>query len=274
MLESADSTTELFSWMHNLDPTAYVYPFAGLGLFTAASIHVIFTVFEWENLGPEVSRTKAERCLAISLRGFNSIGQYWALPVYWVSFPLFRRSLLAPRLTSRRPQIRQISLYYKINHLNKLSFGMDGEPFGSVRENIQDVKDGVMNYLRQLSPNDRASSRLNLKPEFDFHGWLSAIESRLIESSPIIHEPSEISAVGDSRQSTTPEEYNNSKRTQTPIAVVSRTDVSTMQHTQFRATLTDDFDRADADFWTDPWDCLSLEVSSWDWSYSTFLDTE
>lgn len=43
--------------------------------------------------------------------------------------------------------------------------------------NIQDVKDGVMNFLRQLSPQDRSSRRLNLKPMFDFEGWISAIES-------------------------------------------------------------------------------------------------
>lgn len=85
MVESANSTADLFQSMQELDLGPYVYPFTGLSLFTAASIHAIFTIFEWQSItAVGVSREKAKRYLSISLRGFNSIGQYWDLPIYWV----------------------------------------------------------------------------------------------------------------------------------------------------------------------------------------------
>lgn len=42
---------------------------------------------------------------------------------------------------------------------------------------IKDIKDGIVNYLRQISPNDRAARDANLKSTFDFESWITALES-------------------------------------------------------------------------------------------------
>lgn len=41
------------------------------------------------------------------------------------------------------------------------------------------IKDGIMNYVRQISQQDRSSRENNLKPTFDFEAWLSVLESSI-----------------------------------------------------------------------------------------------
>lgn len=48
---------------------------------------------------------------------------------------------------------------------------------------IQGIKDGIMNYVRQIDPNDRDARDANLKPDFDFEGWLSALQSSADDGS-------------------------------------------------------------------------------------------
>lgn len=48
--------------------------------------------------------------------------------------------------------------------------------------NIREVKDGVMNYVRQIGQQDRATRQLNFKPTFDFEGWLSVIEHSISDN--------------------------------------------------------------------------------------------
>jgi hypothetical protein len=48
---------------------------------------------------------------------------------------------------------------------------------------IQRIKDGIMNYVRQIGPSDRDARDANLKPDFDFEGWLSALQSSAAEGS-------------------------------------------------------------------------------------------
>lgn len=48
--------------------------------------------------------------------------------------------------------------------------------------NIREVKDGVMNYVRQIGQQDRATRQLNFGPTFDFEGWLLVIENSINEN--------------------------------------------------------------------------------------------
>jgi hypothetical protein len=45
--------------------------------------------------------------------------------------------------------------------------------------NIEVIKDGIMNYVRQISQGDRVSQGNNLKPTFDFETWLTVVESSI-----------------------------------------------------------------------------------------------
>lgn len=42
--------------------------------------------------------------------------------------------------------------------------------------NIKEIKDGIMNFVRQIGLHDRRARDVNLKPTFDFEGWLDALE--------------------------------------------------------------------------------------------------
>jgi hypothetical protein len=86
MVESANSVASLYEQMHGLDLAPSAFPFIGLCLFTAASIHAMFTVVQLDSLTPLMSRASARQHLSISMRGFNSLGQYWDLAIHWVCF--------------------------------------------------------------------------------------------------------------------------------------------------------------------------------------------
>lgn len=42
--------------------------------------------------------------------------------------------------------------------------------------NLKEIKDGVMNFARQISAEDRKARDINLRPTFDFEGWLNALD--------------------------------------------------------------------------------------------------
>lgn len=42
--------------------------------------------------------------------------------------------------------------------------------------NIKEIKDGVMNFVRQVSVEDRDTRASNCGPMFDFEGWLNTLE--------------------------------------------------------------------------------------------------
>ena len=85
MVESAEAIAYLFERMGELNLAPCVYPFAGLGLFTAASIHVVFSIFNFDSLEGQLSRERARRSLQVTMCAFNTIGHYWDLPLHWVS---------------------------------------------------------------------------------------------------------------------------------------------------------------------------------------------
>ncbi|EXJ92515.1 hypothetical protein A1O3_01067 [Capronia epimyces CBS 606.96] len=240
LVESANSAADLYTRMHDLDLAPSAYPFAGLGLFTAASIHAIFTTFEWNSLKPVVSRSKARSNLAVSMRAFNSLGQYWDLPVYW---------------------IRQISLYYKLNYLTHLSFTGGAESITALRMNIQEVRDGVMNYLRQIGPKDRSSRLLNLKPTFDFEGWLVAIESDSTRNSL---QPQEEPRPEQSRPVTNVENAIAPVAADTTSITVSGSRMEQQQPLRMEDLPFEELLRTAAFLPSDGWDDLSLEAAYWD----------
>jgi hypothetical protein len=43
--------------------------------------------------------------------------------------------------------------------------------------NIKEIKDGIMNFVRQMGSSDRRARDINLKPVFDFDGWIDALET-------------------------------------------------------------------------------------------------
>jgi hypothetical protein len=85
MVESAEAVTYLFERMDELDLATCVYPFTGLGLFTAAGIHVFFSIFKFDSLEGLLSRERARKSLQVTMSAFNTIGHYWDLPFHWVS---------------------------------------------------------------------------------------------------------------------------------------------------------------------------------------------
>ncbi|EXJ85988.1 hypothetical protein A1O1_06357 [Capronia coronata CBS 617.96] len=256
MVESANSAADLYTRMHDLDLAPSAYPFTGLSLFTAASIHAIFTSFEWESLSPFVSRMSARKYLSVSMRAFNSLGQYWDLPIYW---------------------IRQISLYYKLNYLTRLSFVGGAETLSALRMNIQEVKDGVMNYLRQISPKDRSSRLMNLKPTFDFEGWLLAIESQSTRRDSHPHEDvnmtSEFEHPGRRSGDDTTATHSAPNDIPPPTTLAAPDSTSVMVSTseteqqppiRMEVLPLEDLFRAGAFLPSDGWDDLSLEAVYWD----------
>lgn len=85
MVESAEAIAYLFDRTDELGLAPCVYPFAGLGLFTAASIHVIFSIFNFDSLEGRLSRDRARSSLQVTMCAFNIIGKYWDLAFHWVS---------------------------------------------------------------------------------------------------------------------------------------------------------------------------------------------
>lgn len=72
-------------------------------------------------------------------------------------------------------KIRQVSLYYKLNSSAKKAWTNHYETPATTL-NIREIKDGVMNFLRELSLIDRDAWDANVKPVFDFDSWLSVLE--------------------------------------------------------------------------------------------------
>ncbi|OKL60162.1 hypothetical protein UA08_04900 [Talaromyces atroroseus] len=235
MLESANSVATLYSQMHDLDLAPSAFPFTGLCLFTSASIHAMFTIFEWDSLQHVTSKRAARRNLSIAMRGFNSLGQYWDLSIHW---------------------IRQISLFYKLNYLTHLSFLTSPGTTTISTMNIADIKDGIMNYLRQLNPTDRTSRRTNLKPTFDFEGWLKTVESGTIRSDSQHRN-------GLSPESSRQSSYRDVNQGPSPVDSSNEPSHNIYYHGAAIAP-DDDLLGAFSLVPSDEWDDLSLKATFWD----------
>ncbi|KAH8175169.1 fungal specific transcription factor domain-containing protein [Sarocladium implicatum] len=163
MIESANAISDLYQVMQARDLSATAYPTLGFGLLVAASIHVQLVIFGWESCQRFLMERSSLDYLKQDMEGINHMGQGWSLAVHW---------------------IRQISLYYKLNLLIKRSWTAHSpsiEPPPPM--DIQSIKDGIMNYVRQIGPNDRDARDANLKPDFDFEGWLYALQSSARDGS-------------------------------------------------------------------------------------------
>uniref|UniRef100_A0A8H7MYH6 Transcription factor domain-containing protein n=2 Tax=Bionectria ochroleuca TaxID=29856 RepID=A0A8H7MYH6_BIOOC len=155
MIESANSISNLYQIMKKRDLSASAYPIPGLGLLTAASVHVVYSIFSWDSMSNILSPEESRSYLKQDMDAFNDIGQRWCLAIHWM---------------------RQISLFYKLNLLTKQSWANNnGNDISSM--NVKEIKDGIMNFVRQISLKDRQTRDVNLKPTFDFDGWVSAMQS-------------------------------------------------------------------------------------------------
>lgn len=57
--------------------------------------------------------------------------------------------------------------------------------------NIRGIKDGIMNYVRQINQEDRVTRERNLRPTFDFEGWLAVLENSAVEVANVETQPAE-----------------------------------------------------------------------------------
>ncbi|KAH7026726.1 uncharacterized protein B0I36DRAFT_366253 [Microdochium trichocladiopsis] len=165
MIESANAISDLYQLMRSRDLSASAYPTPGFGLLAAASIHVQLSLFDWEAAQPVMAHKSAREYLKQDMEGLNDLGQRWSLAVHW---------------------IRQVSLYYKLNFLTKRSWSGRSGHFTPTTMRVQEIKDGIMNYVRQISPGDRAARDVHLKPRFDFDGWLSVLETSTGEDEDML----------------------------------------------------------------------------------------
>lgn len=50
--------------------------------------------------------------------------------------------------------------------------------------NIKLIKDGIMNYVRQISQKDRELRTYSLRGDFDFEAWVAIVEKSVEEHEP------------------------------------------------------------------------------------------
>ncbi|KAH8646242.1 fungal-specific transcription factor domain-containing protein [Xylariales sp. PMI_506] len=158
MIESANAISDLYHVMKIRGLSASAYPIPGLGLFTAASIHVLFSIFCWQSMLEVVNESSSRHYLKQDMEALNDIGQRWSLAVHW---------------------IRQVSLYYKLNIVTRRSW-IDAQ-YNLSSMKVKEIKDGIMNYVRQISQQDRETRDVNLRETFDFPGWLAVLERSVSE---------------------------------------------------------------------------------------------
>lgn len=85
MIQSANAISDLHNMMMQRGLSASGYPMLGSGLLTAASIHVICTVFDWDSMRQVTTRTTSIHYLKQDMEGINDLGQRWDLAIHWVS---------------------------------------------------------------------------------------------------------------------------------------------------------------------------------------------
>jgi hypothetical protein len=84
MVESAEAISELYATMKKWSLSASAYPFPGLCLLTAATVHTMFAIFEWESMSTLITHNSSRDLLRKDMEAFNDIGQYWPLAIHWV----------------------------------------------------------------------------------------------------------------------------------------------------------------------------------------------
>lgn len=175
MIESANAISNLYQIMKKRGLSASAYPIPGLGLLIAASVHALYSIFSWDSMSNIITPEESRSYLKQDMDAFNDIGQRWCLAIHWVSQEVFVPTLYVST-PDKHIQMRQISLFYKLNLLTKQSWANNnGNDISSM--NVKEIKDGIMNFVRQISLKDRQTRDVNLKPTFDFDGWVSAMQS-------------------------------------------------------------------------------------------------
>ncbi|CAH0018714.1 unnamed protein product [Clonostachys rhizophaga] len=139
MIESANAISNLYQSMKKRGLSASAYPIPGLGLLTAASVHAVYSIFSWDSMSNIITPEESRSYLKQDMDAFNDIGQRWCLAIHWS---------------------------WANNNGNDIS-----------SMNVKEIKDGIMNFVRQISLKDRQTRDVNLKPTFDFDGWVSAMQS-------------------------------------------------------------------------------------------------
>ncbi|OJJ45197.1 hypothetical protein ASPZODRAFT_547599 [Penicilliopsis zonata CBS 506.65] len=151
MVESANAISDLFEAMTSRQLSAAAYPFHGLGLLAAASVHIMQATFQWASMQRHFAHKSSLDYLKQDLGAVNHLGQHWSLAIHW---------------------IRQISIYYKLNSMAKeRRFRRD-----SPAVDLHRVTDGIMNYVREISQQDRETRQVHLGRQFDFDEWVSVLE--------------------------------------------------------------------------------------------------
>ncbi|RDW69290.1 hypothetical protein BP6252_08310 [Coleophoma cylindrospora] len=161
MIESAKSILEIYTTMESRNMSATAYPFPGLCLLTAGSIFVQCTIFQWRSIDFVVTPSASRLYLRRTMEAFHSLGRHWYLARHW---------------------IRHLSLYYKLNSIARRSWDSNIDPSQSM--NITEIKDGIMNYVRQMNRDECSSQDTpDLDCKFDFDSWIAILENSGVENS-------------------------------------------------------------------------------------------
>ncbi|KAL3427200.1 transcriptional regulatory protein PB1A11.04c 1 [Phlyctema vagabunda] len=161
MIDSAKSIVDIYSAMDSRNLSATAYPFPGLCLLTAGSIFVQCTIFQWKSVESVVSPSSSRQYLQRTMEAFHSLGKHWYLAKHW---------------------IHHLSLYYKLNRIARNSWDSGIDP--SQNMNVSEIKDGIMNYIRQMNRDDTTSHEsADIDSKFDFEAWLAILENAGVESA-------------------------------------------------------------------------------------------
>lgn len=87
MIESANEISNLYHTMRTRGLAVSAYPIPGLGLLTAASIHVIYTIFSWKSMENIINSLESRNYLKQDMCALNDLGQRWSLAIHWVGSP-------------------------------------------------------------------------------------------------------------------------------------------------------------------------------------------
>jgi hypothetical protein len=85
MIEGANEITNLYHMMQARGLAVSAYPIPGLGLLTAASIHVVYTIFSWKSMKHVIEQEESRNYLKQDICALNDLGQKWSLAIHWVS---------------------------------------------------------------------------------------------------------------------------------------------------------------------------------------------
>lgn len=83
MIESANAISELYQIVESKGLSGNSYPFPGLCILTAASIHIPCTVYNWPSL--QYLTKNSRWCLQNDMEACHKLGLDWPVGLRWVS---------------------------------------------------------------------------------------------------------------------------------------------------------------------------------------------